>query len=179
MKRSMKYGFACILATMLSSVLAIGSAYAEEPKLPISGTYTYPAGEKPAPHQMGPEKSPSEVEPLSSSQCPLYYFCMWNNTNYNGIIWSVTGRNNEWRYVGSSFNDEAGSIWNRRTNSTWVDADYPAGSRYVCIGGQGWSYSDLTNNKWPQNGSGAAWSISSYWLAESDYENCKNQPQFT
>lgn len=155
-----------------------GPAYAQEPQLPIKGTYTYPAGEEPAPHQSGPVKSSTEVESLSSSQCPQFYICMWNNYNYEGTIWSATGRNNEWLYVGGGFNDQASSLWNRRTNATWVDADYPAASRYVCLG-SGWSYPKLGEDKWPQNGTSALDSISSYWLSESTYNNCSGQPQFS
>ena len=165
------------LAAIVCCAVA-GSAYAQEPKLPIKGTYIYPAGEEPAPHQLGPEKGSSEVKPLNTSQCPQFYICMWTLSNYEGVVWSATGRNNEWKYVGGSFNDEAYSIWNRRTNSTWVAADYPAGSRYVCTG-SGWSYASLEHLKWPQNGTGAGDSISSYWLSESTYNNCSGQPQFS
>lgn len=177
-----------VLAIIVCCGAVTGSAYAEEPKLPIAGTFTYPAGESPGPHEMGPGTSSTSnaqtVEPFSSSQCPQYYICLWENATYAGVIWSATGRNNEWRYVGSGMNDRASAIWNRRTNSTWVARDYPAAGDYACIG-SGWSYESLTKGGrgqegeylWPQSGKGANDSISSYWLAESTYNNCSEQPQ--
>jgi Peptidase inhibitor family I36 len=118
----------------------------------------------------------------SKSQCPIYRLCMWWDSNYGGLFWSAGGSNSTWQYVGSAggenFNDKASSVWNRRTNSSWVNKDYPGRGNYVCIGGGGgWYYSNLQNNEWP-DGSGANDSISSFWLPNSTYNNCSQQYQF-
>jgi hypothetical protein len=117
--------------------------------------------------------------PYSSSQCAYGYFCMWQDSNYSGIIWSRSGVDDNWRYVGDGFNDRASSMWNRRSLSSWVDADYPAGNRYACMGGGGgWYYSDLSQDHWP-NLDGTNDSVSSDWMASSNYSNCSGQYQIT
>lgn len=116
--------------------------------------------------------------PLSESQCPVYRLCMWSGQSYTGVFWNAGGSNTDFQYVGAGFNDQASSLWNRRTNASWVDKDYPDGSDYACTGGGGgWYYPYLSRVGWPQDGSSANRSISSFWIPAATYNNCSGQPQ--
>jgi hypothetical protein len=149
-------------------------AAGEEPQLPIKER-SAPAASVNAPPHTIPGVDGAALPP-NSSQCPSLYFCMWEKPNYEGAVWSRNGFTETWDYVGN-FNDSADSIWNRRNNSSWVDKDWPAAGDYVCIG-SGWSYPTLAGEYWWQNGNKAEYSISSYWLASTNYNNCEGQPQF-
>jgi hypothetical protein len=116
--------------------------------------------------------------PLNQAQCPEYRLCLWSATPYAGVIWTAGGSNGTWQATGS-FNDQASSLWNRRTNSSWVNKDYPGGADYACTGGGGgWYYPYLSRVNWPQDGSSANKSISSFWIPNNTYNNCSGQPQF-
>jgi hypothetical protein len=180
MRQLQKFGL-CLLVVLAFGAVGAGSALAasEEPTLPITGTVPAPT----PPAKLAPHSSPgtSGALPPNSSQCPQYYFCMWENGSYGGQIWSANGSTSEWNFVGWD-NDLTSSIWNRRNNASWVDKDWGPSGDYVCIG-SGWAYPELngserTELRWPQDLSKANDSISSYWLSSSTYGNCSSQYQF-
>ena len=66
----------------------------------------------------------------AESDCPLHYFCLWQNSDYTGTRWqwSEPGyRPNVWHYVGNGANDQASSAYNHRYGISSVSLDFPAG----------------------------------------------------
>jgi hypothetical protein len=121
--------------------------------------------------------NPADI-PQAMSQCPQYRLCMWQDSGYSGIVFTAGGEDTTWQYVGDGFNDLASSIWNTRTNASWVNRYWPAGHDDACIGGGGgWYYNNLYYNLWPQDSSGANDTISSYWVSEKTFNNCSGEPQ--
>lgn len=104
------------------------------------------------------------------SSCAAMDFCGWENAGYTGTLWFWSLKDyppNEWLGVGKAANDQISSIYNNRTNSTYVDKDMPPTSPdEVCISEQE-VYSNLINYTWP-DGSSANDSISSFNLLNSN-----------
>ncbi len=121
---------------------------------------------------------PSGAAQASISQCYAHEFCMWQNYAYNnyqsGSFWFKTygsEPNYTWHYVGnatngSSFNDQARSVYNARSYRIGVNKDdNPASSTYkLCWGGQ-YQNSNLLSINWPNNGGTVNDSISAYWFS--------------
>jgi hypothetical protein len=114
---------------------------------------------------------PSGATPDNTfSSCASTDFCGWENAGYSGTLWSWSIKDypaNTWFGVGKAANDQISSIYNNRTNSTYIDKDFPPTSPdEACISEQE-VYSDLSDYTWA-DGSSANDSISSFNLIGSN-----------
>jgi hypothetical protein len=97
---------------------------------------------------------------------------MFTGTNYSGTQYSYDYNNNphgRWLFVGGQQNDVAEAIDSNRQWPTGVGKDSPPNNgQAACDEG---AVPNLFNKSWP-NGSSAAASISSFYLASSSNVEC-------
>lgn len=138
----MQKSFVCG-ALAISALFAVASC-ATGPDEPASGDPAQGSAEAPTdpttddPSLQGMEVSSSEVVPETASQCPLGWFCLWQNSNFSGrrLEFKDNGCQNLDAF---GFNDEASSWYNHTGNpdgkppgkTFWVywDAGCPEGGK--------------------------------------------------
>jgi hypothetical protein len=84
----------------------------------------------------------------SCQQLSLNYLCGWQNSNYSGTQWNLTGEDGYWWTVGSAANDKISSLYNHSLSYGFVAKNCPADSEWTYIGA-GFAAPNLANNKWP------------------------------
>ncbi len=119
---------------------------------------------------VGPGAVPSGAAIASSSwfscaDLAVGNLCMWSGSDYVGSFWHWNGNivsYNTWHYVGDGPNDGATSLYNHRSNVSYLSKNFPPGTQTVCVNPE-WATPNLGNYSWP-NGTSMNNSISGFDL---------------
>lgn len=169
-----------VAATCVVVVSAVAASAAPAPAVGSGAAANWGPVSAPTTAQMlkpiGGTRAVQTQAPLSFSQCPDHYLCMWWDANYSGDLWERSNyasgdhyaAQDKWFYVGYDnngriFNDQASSIYCYRPySSCQIDKDWYPGNNSACLPPQ-WHASDLSGFIWP-DGSGVNDTISSFMI---------------